>query len=444
MDAKCKVCHEKTGDKPGVYTFSAHYLYNTKEATRIDTGRKKHEKMEMPCSTCHVEHQGRGAVITRVNDQNCGDCHAYGSFNKQHPEFAFAKKKIPDDASLKFTHIKHTKLVMEKIQKETGSLYTEKACFYCHQPKPDGKAFQPIRFEPHCGSGCHLTSSSKTASLAIQNLSNPSVPGVWTLEMLQQDRIPGTLWVAFSNPEEFKPKPGDKILKSPLHHSDPWILENMKRNRQAVYPNSGLTDLLKATPLKSSSDRAYKEAIEALRGYVLGLRGRPGVRADLDQMDALLSIAALQTTYPAFPDLLKELNSNITSPQKQEFEAFVSKIAEPCQECHFIENMQIQGVRAEQTILHRSLFDHRAHILERRCLACHREIPIAEALEGKIKEKEIIEKRLDHAGIQNIPTLENCKACHRPDTATDSCVTCHDMHPNKTQRGNLQLFVERP
>jgi len=442
---QCKICHEKTGDKPGVYTDAAHYLYNTKDVARITAGQKKHGKIDAPCSVCHIEHQGRSANIMHVNDTNCVNCHAFGSFNKKHPEFAFAKKRIFDDASLKFTHIKHTKLVMEKIQKETGSLYTEKACFYCHKPKPDGKEFQPILFEPHCGNGCHLTSSSKTPSLAIFNPSSP-LPGVWTLEMLKQNPSPATAWLSFSNPNEFKPKPIDKIQKSPVHHSDPWILENLKRNRQAVYRNSDLIDLVSATPLKNRSDRAYQEAIETLKGYVTNLRGKPGIEADLDQVSSALNTAALQMPDSAFP---KEQVSILAPAQKQEYEEFALRLAEPCMECHSIENMQIQGVRAEQQVLHRALFDHRAHITERRCLECHTEIPIAEALEGKLKEKEITEKKLgvrplrDHSGIQNIPKIENCIVCHKPTAANNSCVTCHDMHPNKTQRGNLQLFVDK-
>ncbi len=435
---QCKICHEKTGDKPGVYTYSAHYLYNTKDVARIMAGQKKHGKMDAPCSVCHTEHQGREAIITRVADTNCVDCHAYGSFNKKHPEFAFAKKKIPDDASLKFTHIKHTKLVMEKIQKETGSLYTEKACFYCHTPKPDGKEFQPIQFEPHCGNGCHLTASSKTPSLAIFDRLNPS-PGVWTLAMIKEDASPATSWLAFSNPNEFKPKPINKIAKSPVRHSDPWILENLKRNRRAVYSGSDLLDLIKATPLKDGSDRAYQEAIDTLKGYVAGLRGKPGLEMELDNLTAALNTAQLQ-----MPDLAfgKKQVSMLAPPQKQEYEAFALRIAEPCLECHVLENMQIQGVRAKQQVLRRSLFDHRSHITERRCLECHTKIPIADYLEGKIKEKEITDKNLDDSGIQNIPTIENCTVCHKPSAASNACMTCHDMHPNKTQRGNLQLFVD--
>ncbi len=435
---QCKVCHEKTGDKPGVYTYAAHYLYNTKDTSRIAAGQKQHGKTDAPCSVCHTEHQGRKAMITHVEDTNCVDCHQYGSFNKKHPEFEFAKKKISDDSTLKFTHIKHTKLVMEKIQKETGSLYTEKACFYCHQPKPDGKEFQPILFEPHCGNGCHLTSSSKTPSLAIFNPSSPA-PGVWTVEMLKQNTSLGTDWLAFSNSNEFKPKPVDKIQKSPVRHSDPWILENLKRNRQAVYPNSDLADLVKATPVKNGADRSYKEAIATLKGYVASLRGKPEIEMELDNLSAALNTAALQEA-PASIGI-----TGLVGPvvEKQEYEAFALRLAEPCLECHSIEKMQVQGVRAQQQTLHRALFDHRAHITERRCLECHTTIPIAKALEGKIKEKEILEKKLDHSGIQNIPTIENCIACHKPSAASNSCVTCHDMHPNKTQRGNLQLFVDR-
>ncbi len=65
---------------------------------------------ETECSTCHLEHLGREAAITRVGDGRCLPCHELGSFNREHPQFAphrqdSATENIPGDETLKFPHI---------------------------------------------------------------------------------------------------------------------------------------------------------------------------------------------------------------------------------------------------------------------------------------------------------------------------------------------------
>jgi uncharacterized membrane protein len=89
-------------------------------------------------------------------------------------------------------------------------------------------------------------------------------------------------------------------------------------------------------------------------------------------------------------------------------------------------------------VLHRAEFNHRAHILDRRCLECHVEIPIADALDANTK----IDILKDKSSIQNVPKKENCVECHTSTAASNRCVTCHFMHPNKENRGSLQLFVD--
>ena len=69
-DERCAVCHEKYGDELGVYNFAAHYLYRSDDFRRVVPGEH-----EVPCFTCHVEHEGRDVEITRVADARCQQCH---------------------------------------------------------------------------------------------------------------------------------------------------------------------------------------------------------------------------------------------------------------------------------------------------------------------------------------------------------------------------------
>ncbi len=444
-DSKCSTCHEKAGDKLGVYTFAAHYSYRSTDSRRVRSLRMPRDN-EMPCSGCHSDHLGRDASITNVPDVRCVTCHAYGSFNAGHPQFEFARKSMPDDSALAFTHIRHTKFILEKVRKEGGGLYLEKACLYCHNPQADGKHFKQLDYDMHCA-GCHLTTAVETPSLAIKDPGSPLEPGVETLVMIQRRRGPGTRWAFYANPNEFTMKGGGRVVKSPVYHKDPWILENLRLLRRTLYTDPGLTDLLQVTGT-SSSEKFLGEAITALQEYADGLRSRPEpeIQSDLARIDSLLKV--IRRRMDMVPDALSDSlftfnirnqNPDLTPAQRNEFETFALKLARPCLECHTVSQASILRVQKDQRVLRRAEFDHRAHILERRCLDCHVEIPIAQVFAGDTTVSLV----KDRASTQNVPTVENCFACHTRQAGLNRCVTCHFMHPNKERRGSLQLFVEK-
>lgn len=450
QDARCSTCHEKTNDQLGVYTFPAHYLYRSEMPSRIADAREKHAADETMCAACHPDHNGRGAKITVVTNAKCATCH-YSSFNSDHPEFAFARTNAADDSTLKMTHVKHTKEVLKKLN--TPNIET--ACLYCHSPMEDGKGFKPLDYDAHCGD-CHLTAKTETASLPIRDPNNPASPGVETLEMIQRRKGPGTLWAFYTNANEFTVA-GTRVKKSPVYHRDPWILENLKTVRSMLYTEVGLSDLLKAAGAgaKKSKQLSYNEAIQTLRDYVTGLRSRPEkeIQIELMTIDSLLDIASRVVNMPgaALPDSLLRVsvqmeNAALTAQQKQDITDFGERIAKPCLECHVVERAAILSVKASQRTFARAEFDHRAHITQRRCLECHNAIPINDALsQDSIAVANAVAKipTLDVAATQNLPKKDNCIVCHTPGAGSNSCITCHFMHPNKSQRGSLQLFVER-
>ena len=188
---KCSVCHEKYGDKLGVYTFSAHYLYRSNDFRRVES-----KEGEVPCFACHIEHAGRGAELKSVSDYACVTCHRFGSFNKKHPQFDFMAEKQEDASGLRFTHIRHVR----EVEKRQKLVDIEKACLHCHNPQPDGKNFEPIDFNRHCDV-CHLTRTTGTPRLPVRNR---NVIGVETLQSIQERRPPGTRWAFYTNPNEFR------------------------------------------------------------------------------------------------------------------------------------------------------------------------------------------------------------------------------------------------
>jgi hypothetical protein len=445
-NTKCSLCHEKANDRVGTYTFVSHYIYKSGDMKRVKSSQQKYGAQELMCASCHPDHKGRNAQITDVPDAKCTRCHEYGSFNKNHPQFEFVRNHIPDDSTLIFTHIRHVKEVLKKIK----SVNIEQACLYCHQSEPDGKNFKAISFDAHCAD-CHqpVALESKSPKLEIRDPASPMTPGVETLQMIQARRGPGTEWAFATNPNGFVMKPGNKVQKVPVYHKDPWVLENLKQIRQTLYVDLGLSDLLRSSGSVSSGRRqmVYAEALQALRAYVAGLRGRPEpeIQDDIARIDSLLMAAQSQINTPAdslsdkvFDLRIENENPNLTAQQKKDFESFARKVAGPCLECHMVEHASIVRVQPDQKVLRRAEFDHRAHVLQRRCLECHTDIPVEQAIAGDTTGVTL----KDRSSVQNIPMIENCYQCHTPQEASNRCVTCHYMHPNKANRANLQLFVQ--
>jgi len=439
----CSTCHEKTGDELGVYSFAAHEVYRSGDFGRLDSSMH-----ETACSDCHQEHQGRGAALTQVSNMHCVRCHDHAPFEKKHPQFDFAAMPAADDSTLRFPHIRHVKEVMKRQK----LIDVERSCLYCHHPQPDGKRFEPIEFDAHCES-CHLAPTQQTPPLKIKSAEAPLSPGVETLEAIRRKRGPGYAWAFQTSPNEFIIKPGNRIVKSPIRHEDPWIMENLKMVQSQLYPNFGLAELLKTTNAistpnaKSKTAAMYQEAIQTLRSYSAGLRGRPEpeVQKELARIDSLLKKTErkLRNHSMAAADLKLFMpraaaNPSLTSQQIDDLNLFVNDLTKPCQQCHTVANASIVRVQKDQQVLMRAEFDHRAHIIHRRCLDCHTEIPIMQSTADSLGLKKMI----DRSSIQNIPKVGTCVECHNASESSNRCITCHYFHPNKTNRSSLLLYLD--
>jgi predicted CXXCH cytochrome family protein len=442
---KCSVCHEKYGDHLGVYTFKTHYLYHSNDPKRLTAGAgRTHHPFDMndeaPCASCHIEHEGRQAKMTSISDRFCLTCHDYKSFNQKHPQFASVSVK-QEKSGVRFTHIRHVQEVV-KLKKIAD---VEKACLHCHNAKPDGKNFEPIRFDRHCDA-CHLTTTTATPNLPIRTADQI---GVETIESLQQRNAPGTLWAFYTNPNEFRVS-GSSVRKSPVYHEDPWIMENLRGIRKTLYADAGLTNLLATSAEGGDKNKLllYDEAVQTLKEQAMALRSSPSreVQSQLQEIDTLLYQVQKRTKDPA--TLLDQekfitpfrLRTNALTPEQIEAgNAIVNNLSKPCKDCHLIQNATIVRVQKDQQVLTRAHFDHRAHILQRRCLDCHNEIPVEANLNAN---KDVLEKVADRAEIQNIPKIELCQECHNPKATSNRCVTCHYFHPNKAHRSDLLLYMD--
>lgn len=447
----CSSCHEKFGDEIGVYTFSAHYLYRSDDYSRIQAAADKSHGSEQNCYECHQEHNGRTAEITNVPDVKCLKCHDYGSFESGHPEFQFARDKVPDDSAMKFTHIRHTGFVSKFLEQKGMRSNIEETCLYCHNAQPDGKNFEPLDFDKHCQS-CHLSASVETPVMGIRG-STPDEPGVETLEMIRRRLGPGARWAFYLNPNEFSSFGSGRVKKAPVYHEDPWILENLKRIRSAVLADQGLEAILNtvANPQNPNFQARQNEIIKTLKDYAHQLRGRPEEEIQLDLLiiDSLINMAqkSLRTDLQLISSKNMnvqpvQFNPNLTQNQIEGFLQVASDLTSAgnklCQECHIVQNAGIVSFNGDQRSLKRAEFDHRAHILERQCLDCHNVIPMT----AEMNPDENARNALDISATHNIPGIENCRECHGGGKTASTCVTCHQFHPNKEHRGNLRLFAE--
>ena len=443
-DEKCSVCHEKFADGLGVHTFGAHYVYMSADLTRAFGGEG-----ELACAACHTEHRGRDAVITSVPDASCKGCHEFGSFNAEHPEFEFAAKSLPDDQNLTFTHIKHVERILDR--KELTDI--EQACLSCHIAEPEGRHFEPISFDTQC-STCHLGVGTESEELEVKN---PRTPlwgedgvlqlGAETLDTIRDRQGPGEQWALYTSRAEFDIDDGF-VTKTRVIHRDPWIGHNLRLLRRVIYPSRGLADLLTAsTEVQGHEKRLlYDEAVATLREYADGLRGRSEawIMEELDGIDRVVGEVERTLRDQNAPlnnarfRLAEQRNPALTSDDLDEINDFAETVAQPCLQCHRVENATIGRVQHDQQVLRRARFNHRAHISQRGCLDCHTTIPFDDYLDVAGS----IDASIDGAAIQNLPAVEQCRQCHTPRLASNRCVTCHDFHPDTDSSSRLLLYVE--
>lgn len=438
----CSTCHEKFGDELGRYTFVSHYLYRSGDFERLVPSEH-----EVPCATCHTEHGGRDAEITRVADQRCATCHERSAFATDHPEFAFAADPDGDDDAITFAHGRHVREILQR----QGLADIERACLACHRPEPSGRGFLPIDFDRSCDA-CHLETGVATGRLAVAAPGSDDI-GVETLEAVMSSGAPGSDWAFYLDPNEFRLAGGGRLVtKTPLHHEDPWVLHNLRLLRRKVFPDAGLADLLVTTSDVAADRQAevYAEAVATLELYARGLRGSPRseVQADLARIEAMLSgiEAAIQNPSTPFDPteflLALEQPADLAPEIREEIDLLAADLTGPCTQCHQIESFTITRVEPDQSTLHRAEFDHRAHIIQRRCLDCHDRLPILAAVSGEAIGGEEISSDADRSAIVNLPRIASCQECHRPGLSADRCSTCHLFHPDTGRRADLLLTRE--
>ncbi|MBM3262864.1 MAG: hypothetical protein FJY97_05485 [candidate division Zixibacteria bacterium] len=120
---------------------------------------------EVACMSCHQEHRGKNARLTRMDVARCQPCHVlqFASFAEGHPEFE--TRHLDSSIRQPFNHVTHEK---EYFATKGVSF----ACANCHQTAINGRDMQVAGFEKSCG-GCHRAQTMRGDGIAVFRL-----PGV--------------------------------------------------------------------------------------------------------------------------------------------------------------------------------------------------------------------------------------------------------------------------
>jgi Cytochrome c3 len=145
IDGRCAQCHEPAKAVTDVRCERCHdplsarrYAAPAHAALGGSAWRAAHAE-SLACGSCHAEHRGRDAVLSRVADQSCTSCHGFGSF-RRHPEIAAVRAGHDVEPGLDFSHEIH----LREVAKIGGD-----RCQACHQSTDNQAGFEPIDFDRH-------------------------------------------------------------------------------------------------------------------------------------------------------------------------------------------------------------------------------------------------------------------------------------------------------
>lgn len=443
-DAACLTCHERAGVARGSFDLARHVTYHVAGTRSPAAGQV------VACAACHTEHEGRDITLTTVAAATCAECHGFGSFDRGHPEFAFAAHELPEPATLQFAHRHHVARVLgERLEPAAAAANPQLACFTCHEPAEDGTGFAPLEFARHCGA-CHLTGGEATPPLPRFDPARPLVPGLLGLAELQVR--PAERWALFTDPGEFSERAG-RISKSPLNHADPWVLANLRHARAVLYPQEGLAAALDVRPageLDGPASRAlFRRATSALasRAAVLRAVPDPAVAAEVRRIETLVASAErrLASGEEVSAAALLEpgpVNPALSSAAAASWRELVVELTTPCRGCHVVADGALLAVAARKDSLDRARFHHRAHYPETPdCTTCHAAIPDLLGAH-RLADGTFTPEPRDVAATWNLPTIAVCRECHGAGASASACSDCHDYHPDTRFRPDLLVSAE--
>ncbi len=158
---------------------------------------------DLPCATCHREHQGQDSRLTPMSDSRCQSCHVvkFAAFSQGHPEI----ERYPYERRTRivFDHVSHVTRHFEKA----GEDKAPGTCTDCHSPAQDGDMMLVGSFATTCAA-CHLDQIVGVTQVGPKGAAFLAAPGFDLIELRNRGAAIGE-WPEFS---EQKMTPFMKVL----------------------------------------------------------------------------------------------------------------------------------------------------------------------------------------------------------------------------------------
>lgn len=266
--------------------------------------QKDHRGIQLPCITCHKEHQGQSESITEVSDLRCTSCHEnrFDSLDNGHPEFT----NYPFDrrSRIAFDHNSHFKTHFQKAdQKENAPA----GCNECHKPDVSKRVMLTKGFEDTCAA-CHAGQIEGAGRASDKGIDVFGVPGLDVLTLAEAEVSIGT-WPEDAD-DELTP------FMNFLLSSDPDFI---KAKQQLV--DLDLLDLEDAEPEQLQAVQTYawaikkmfaelaSEGIPTLKKRLQAAIGHDIAMTSLAKLSGLISIDAVRSSTTIwFPNLQQEID----------------------------------------------------------------------------------------------------------------------------------------
>jgi Cytochrome c7 and related cytochrome c len=342
------------------------------------------------CSSCHVEHRGRGVRLASTADAGCTRCHAQlevrsgspayqrsiGSFNQQHPEFRALLAAGADPGTIVFLHSVHMKA--DLAGPAPGAKRVQLACHDCHRTPAANREEWPY------GTAQGQASPPKVARdpLAVPPARAYMVPVSYATAC------------AACHSLQFDARNADQVP-----HDTPQVIDKFLREKYPEYV------------------RQHPELLREAPASALELPGR--------------GIAPAEASRP-----VHGIEQRIAETERLLW-------AKTCKQCHqlsFSPGAALPAVAASRI---RSLwmphakFDHAAHQMLT-CLSCH--VGAAAQPVGALRDAATRE-----TPVALLPGIKTCQQCHKPgaESAEPRCFECHRYH-DWTQRNEVKGKITIP
>lgn len=169
-------------------------------ANWIGAETRTRENGQVACRSCHTEHRGDDAEISKISNAACQSCHtqSFASFGDGHP--MFSDYPYERRTRISFDHGTHIgKYFLDATFADTAP----ESCRGCHAPDDQGKLMLAGAFEQTCAA-CHAEDVTKNPVVVL------ALPGL-DVEGLEEREVLLGEWPEYAEAEEF-PAIADVLL----------------------------------------------------------------------------------------------------------------------------------------------------------------------------------------------------------------------------------------